>query len=111
MDYTKLKNTRFMKFIKLRDRIGFALALIVLIVYYVFLIAVGAFPEILGYMVGPSSVSLGLLIGLFIICLCIALTGLYTFMANKFFDKELESSLRELREKKILKDDKIGDEQ
>lgn len=108
MDYKKLESTRFAKFIKLRDRIGFALALIILLVYYAFLIAVGAFPEILGYMVGPSSVSLGLLIGLFIICLCIALTGLYTFMANKFFDKELASSLRELREAKILEEDKVG---
>lgn len=104
MDYTKLENTRFIKFVKFRDTFGLALAVIILVFYYAFVFAVGTFPEVLGYKLGPSSISLGLMLGAFIIITCIVLTGLYTFIANKFFDKELESSLRELKEAGILKE-------
>lgn len=107
IDKNRLKGSRFDKFIKLRSKFSLVLSLLILGIYILFLIAVGAYPNIqtLGYKIGPSSVSLGIVVGAFIIILCIVLTGLYTFVANKFFDKELQSSLRELREQKILKDE------
>ncbi|TLD80955.1 DUF485 domain-containing protein [Helicobacter sp. MIT 05-5293] len=89
---------KFRNFVSFRNKISLILSLIVLGCYYVFIVGVGMFPEILGYRLGPSSVTLGILVGMFLIALCVIATGLYTFLANWYFDKDQESIIEELKE-------------
>ena len=53
-------------------------------------------PEILGYKLGPSSITLGIMVGIGLILLCIISTGIYTFIANYFLDKEQEEIIKSL---------------
>lgn len=68
---------RFKKFVSFRNKISLNLSLIVLICYYIFVLGIGLMPEILGYKLGPSSITLGIMVGIGLILLCIISTGIY----------------------------------
>lgn len=55
--------SNFKKFVSFRNKISFYLSLIVLIYYYIFISGVGLTPEILGYKLGPSAITLGIMAG------------------------------------------------
>lgn len=93
---------KFYEFVKFRNKISLILSLVILVCYYLFIISVGMFPEILAYRLGPSSITLGIICGLFIIALSIIATGLYTFLANTYFDRDQNRILNELAESGAL---------
>ena len=95
---------RFRQFVSFRNKFGLTLAIAVLICHYGFIIGVGFFPEVLGYRLGPSSITLGIMFGIFLIVLSIVLTGIYTLFANKYFDKEQEEVIDELRQNGLIED-------
>lgn len=104
MESEKVQNAkrRFQKFIAFRNKFSVALAVVILVCYYAFVASVGFFPEVLGYRLGPSSITLGILLGVSIIILSIVSTGIYTLFANKYFDKEQAEVLEELEKSGIL---------
>lgn len=95
---------RFYKFVSFRNKFSLYLSLVILVCYYAFIASVGFFPEILGYRLGPSAVSLGIILGVFIIVLSIVSTGIYTLFANKYFDKEQAEVLEELDRVDLVKE-------
>ncbi|EPB0781502.1 DUF485 domain-containing protein [Campylobacter coli] len=102
---------RFKKFVSFRNKISLNLSLIVLICYYIFVLGIGLMPEILGYKLCPSSITLGIMVGIGLILLCIISTGIYTFIANYFLDKEQEEVIKSLENEGLLdalKDGKIN---
>ena len=96
--------TRFYKFVSFRNKFSLYLSLIILVCYYAFIASVGFFPEILGYRLGPSAISLGIILGVFIIVLSIVSTGIYTLFANKYFDKEQAEVLEEMDRVGLVKE-------
>ncbi|WP_299549086.1 DUF485 domain-containing protein [uncultured Helicobacter sp.] len=98
----------FKKFVSFRNKVALWLSAVVLVCYYVFVLSIGLFPEILGYRLGPSSITLGIMVGIFLIVLCIVVTGLYTFFANQYFDKQQDEILLNLEESGALEDLKNG---
>lgn len=107
LDYKKSVE-EFKNFVSLRNRVALWLSVIVFVGYYAFLIGVGSFPQVLGYRLGPSSITLGIMIGIFLIILCIIVTGLYTFFANQYFDRRQNEILKELEKTGALEDLKNG---
>ena len=107
-----MKNDEVMKkfrdFISLRNRVSLVLSLVILVLYYAFIVGVGSFPEILGYRLGPSAITLGIIVGVCLIIICIVATGIYTFFANVYFDKAQEEALQELERSGLLEDLKEG---
>lgn len=96
--------SKFRQFVSFRSKISLVLSLVVLVCYYAFVLSVGLFPEVLGYRLGPSSITLGIIAGLFIIVLSIIVTGIYTFLANTYFDKDQENILNQLQESNLIQD-------
>ncbi|EAJ7105895.1 DUF485 domain-containing protein [Campylobacter upsaliensis] len=94
--------SNFKKFVSFRNKISLYLSLIVLICYYIFILGVGLMPEILGYKLGPSAITLGIMAGVGLIVLCIISTGIYTFIANYFLDKEQEEVLKNLEKEGLI---------
>ncbi|CAG9469541.1 DUF485 domain-containing protein [Campylobacter upsaliensis] len=94
--------SNFKKFVSFRNKISLYLSLIVLICYYIFILGVGLTPEILGYKLGPSAITLGIMAGVGLIVLCIISTGIYTFIANYFLDKEQEEVLKNLEKEGLI---------
>ncbi|RDU60960.1 DUF485 domain-containing protein [Helicobacter marmotae] len=92
----------FRQFVSLRNKISLILSLVIFCLYYAFVLGVGLFPDVLGYRLGPSSITLGILLGISLIVLCIVATGIYTFLANTYFDKEQDEILRQLEEQNLI---------
>lgn len=99
---------KFKRFVTLRNKVTITLSIVVLICYYVFVAGIGLFPDVLGYRLGPSSITLGIMVGIFLIILCILTTGLYTFFANKYFDKVQQEVIEDLEKSGALDDLKLG---
>ncbi|TLD92065.1 DUF485 domain-containing protein [Helicobacter magdeburgensis] len=93
----------FKNFVSKRNKISLVLSLVILVCYYIFILGVGLAPEVLGYRLGPSSITLGIIVGVFLIVLSVVATGLYTFLANSYFDKDQDEILRELEESDVIK--------
>ena len=93
---------RFYKFVSFRNKFCIYLSLVILVCYYTFVASVGFFPEVLGYRLGPSSITLGIMLGIGIIVISIASTGIYTLFANKYFDKEQAQIIEDLQESGAL---------
>ncbi|RQD67847.1 DUF485 domain-containing protein [Campylobacter hepaticus] len=106
----KQKNSilKFKNFVSFRNKICFYLSLIIIICYYIFILGIGLMPEILGYKLGPSSITLGIIIGIALILLCILSTGIYTFIANYFLDKEQEIIIQNLKNEGLIEALKNG---
>lgn len=98
----KNAKARFYKFVSFRNKFCVWLSLVILVCYYAFVASIGFFPEVLGYRLGPSSITLGIILGIFIIVLSIVSTGIYTLFANKYFDKEQAEILEDLQESGAL---------
>ncbi|BCZ17208.1 hypothetical protein NHP190003_04900 [Helicobacter sp. NHP19-003] len=88
----------------LRQKVSWVLAGVVFLCYYAFVLGIGLFPQVLAYRLGPSAITLGIVAGAFLILLCIALTGLYTFLANEHFDTRQAQILNKLQESGALKE-------
>ncbi|WP_290143000.1 DUF485 domain-containing protein, partial [Helicobacter japonicus] len=60
----------FRQFVSFRNKIALVMSVVILCAYYIFVLGVGLFPEVLGYRLGPSSITLGIIVGIFLIALC-----------------------------------------
>lgn len=98
----KSAKARFYKFIAFRNKFCIWLSMLILVCYYAFVVSIGFFPEVLGYRLGPSSITLGILWGIAIIVTSIVSTGIYTLFANKYFDKEQGEIIEDLKETNLL---------
>ncbi|MFC3847448.1 DUF485 domain-containing protein [Helicobacter baculiformis] len=87
----------FREFVSLRNKVCWWLSIIVFLCYYAFVLSLGLFPDVLAYRLGPSAITLGIIAGVFLIVLCIALTGLYAFLANTYFDRTQAEILEQLK--------------
>ncbi len=87
-DEQKKAFEHFESFVNFRNRFSLVLSVVLLIVYYSFMAVVGLFPHVLGYTIGPTVVTVGIVVGVAIIVIAIIMTGIYTFVANKYFDRE-----------------------
>ena len=105
-----IKNTmlRFNEFNASKNKFSLVLSLVVGVIYYIFVFCVGMFPDVLGYKIGPSSITLGILSGLAIIIISVVTTGIYAYVANKHFDREQDEIIEEMKECGIIKDGELA---
>ncbi|PAF50924.1 hypothetical protein BKH43_03450 [Helicobacter sp. 13S00401-1] len=104
MHINKKKAPLFFDFLRVRRNISMVLTIVIFITYYGIMICVGFFPDFLGIRIGDSSVSLGIIFGLSFIVLSIILTGVYTYIANTFFDRELKEALDQMKQNHLIDD-------
>lgn len=107
----KQKNAilRFKNFVSFRNITSLVLSIVIFFFYYLFVVGIALFPEVFAYRLGPNSITLGIMSGIFLIVLSIIATGIYTFIANYSFDKEQEESLADLENADILEKLKKGE--
>lgn len=77
---------RYRTLVSRRSRFGWTLTAIMLIAYFAFLLLIAFDKEALAQPIGGGGVSLGIPIGLGLILLAIALTGIYVARANREYD-------------------------
>lgn len=89
-------------FVSKRNKISTTLLIIVLVCYYLFVVGVGAFPDVLGIKIDGSYITIGIYSGIGIILVCFITTGIYTYVANKYFDKWQNEVLKKIESSNLL---------
>ena len=93
-----INNQDFKSLVRKKSYVSWLLSAITLLTYFSFILLVAFFPEVLGHKISDESIiTIGIPIGVSIILLAFASTGIYVFIANKEFEQT---------EKKILKKNK-----
>jgi len=89
---------RYQELISTRRRFALTLTALILIIYYGFILTIAFAPSLLGVPIAPGAVmTIGIPVGLLIICSAFILTGIYVVRANARFD-ELTSAIQENRQ-------------
>jgi len=83
-----INNQDFKSLIRKKSYVSWLLSAITLLTYFSFILLVAFFPEVLGHKISDESIiTIGIPIGVSIILLAFASTGIYVFIANKEFDQ------------------------
>ena len=83
-----INDKNFKSLVKRKSYISWLLSAITLLTYFSFILLVAFFPEVLGHKISDESIiTIGIPIGISIIILAFASTGIYVFIANKEFDQ------------------------
>lgn len=91
------RNSKFVQLVSERTRFSWQLTIAMLVVYYGFIGLIAFDRELLAVKVGGTA-SLGLYLGVAVIIIAFALTGIYVARANSRYDKladELKRSLNQ----------------
>lgn len=102
---------KFNEFNSKRNSFSLALSMIIMVLYYVFILCVGMFPNFLGLKLGQTSLTVGIVGGLGIIIISIITTGIYVYKANTQFDKEQEQILNQMQSFGIIQDNQLINEE
>lgn len=99
MNYQKeadiLKDAKFIKMVKLRNRFAICLSLIVLVIYFAFMGVATFQPEFLARSFSHSVITVGIPVAAFVILFSWLVTGVYIWMANQYFDRKKEQLKKE----------------
>ena len=83
-----IRSEDFKSLIKRKSFISWLLSAVTLLTYFFFILLVAFFPEVLGLKISSKSIiTIGIPIGVSIILLAFASTGIYVFIANREFDQ------------------------
>ncbi|WP_315763278.1 DUF485 domain-containing protein [Sphingomonas sp. Y38-1Y] len=86
---------RYRDLVRRRNRFGFVLTAIVLVVYFGFILLVAFDKPLLAAPIAGGATSLGIPIGIGIILLSVVLTGVYVRRANTDYDAALAAIVAE----------------
>ncbi len=85
-----LRDPAFVELEQKRNKLGWTLTAIILVIYYGFILLVAFSPSTLAMPLGGMTMSLGLPLGVGIILVSILVTGIYVRRANSVFDALVE---------------------
>lgn len=90
----------YIRLVRLRRLWGFSLSAVMLAAYLVFILLIAFKPALLGTPIAAGSViSIGIPLGLGLIVLAVALTGVYVHLSNTLFDPLTEATLKKAAKK------------
>ncbi len=91
-----IQSPAFQKMMRTKNRVVFSLSLLTLVAYCLFFLAIAWLPEWMGQpMFSTSTISKGIWLAVFSVIFAVLISGIYTWWANKYFDKELLQVLKE----------------
>ena len=90
-----VQSERFRDLMRKRWSVSIILTVLLFIIYYGYILIVGYGKEFLGMKVGVYT-NYGIILGVLVIVLSWALTGIYVIWANNVYDKEVDAIKKEL---------------
>ncbi|BDY13742.1 DUF485 domain-containing protein [Hydrogenimonas cancrithermarum] len=97
-------NPKYQMLVKKRSKFAWTLSIIMLVVYYAFILTIAFDPHLLGIPLEEGKVTtIGIPVGVAIIVIAFALTGIYVKRANGEFD-DLSREVKAELEKELAKD-------
>lgn len=80
------QHPKYKELVRSRNRVGWTLTIIMMVVYYGFIYLVAYEKEFMARPLSSGTTSLSVTIGIGVILMTVSLTGLYVFIANRKFD-------------------------
>ena len=81
-------NPKYHEMVSKRNRFGWMMAILMLVIYYAFIMTIAFAPQVLGRPISDTSViTIGIPVGLGVIVFAFLLTGIYVYRANTVFDR------------------------
>lgn len=90
-------NPKYQELVSKRSSFAWTLSVIMLVIYYAFIMIIAFNPEILGAKTGEGVMTVGIPVGIAIIIIAFALTGIYVKRANGEFDELAQQVKDELK--------------
>jgi len=90
-----VQSERFKALMRKRWTVSAILTIILFVIYYGYILVVGYGKAFLGVKVGVYT-NYGIILGVLVIVLSWALTGIYVIWANNVYDKEVDAIKKEL---------------
>jgi uncharacterized membrane protein (DUF485 family) len=90
-----VQSDRFKALMRKRWSVSIILTTLLFIIYYGYILVVGFGKEFLGQKIGVYTNN-GIVLGVLVIVLSWALTGVYVIWANNYYDKEVDAIKKEL---------------
>ena len=90
-----VQSERFKSLMRKRWTVSAILTIILFVIYYGYILIVGYGKTFLGVKVGVYT-NYGIILGVLVIVLSWALTGIYVIWANNVYDKEVDAIKKEL---------------
>ena len=76
----------FRELVDKRKHFAWALSAAMLVIYFGFILIIAFVPKLLAIPIGDGVITVGIMVGLFIIVSAFVLTGIYVYRANSEFD-------------------------
>ena len=90
-----INSREFKSLTKRKSFVSWILSAVTLLIYFSLILLIAFFPEVLGIRISDESIiTVGIPIGVSIILLAFASTGIYVFIANREFDQTEQRILR-----------------
>ena len=89
------ENPKFEELVRARSNLANILSVAMMAIYFAFVLTVAFGKEFLGMPIGDSVISIGIPLGLLVILLAFALTGIYVSQANARFDRLTKEIIEE----------------
>jgi uncharacterized membrane protein (DUF485 family) len=90
-------NPKYQELVSKRSKFAWTLSVIMLVIYYTFIMIIAFKPEVLGAKTGDGVMTIGIPVGVAIIMIAFALTGIYVKRANGEFDELAQQVKDELK--------------
>ena len=91
-------NPAYQELRRKRNRLGFSLTLLMLVVYYGYVALIAFDKELLAKPIGAGVTTLGIPIGMGVIIFSVIITGLYVRRANNEFDQLTRDILKGIKQ-------------
>lgn len=92
-----LAHPKYQELVRRRTKVSTAFFGATLLIYAGFILTMAYLPEVFAQPLGPNwTMSVGLFIGLLVVCSAVILIALYTYYSNKVFDPLLEAILKDV---------------
>ena len=91
------RNPNYIALVRQRSTLGWALAAIMLIIYFGFILLIAYAPKFLGTPIGAGVMTIGIPIGLAVIVSAFLLVGIYVLRANATYDRLTREIVEESR--------------
>lgn len=89
------KDLRYQGLVRLRSKISWILSLVVVAIFFGYMLLVAFAGPFLGTPIGTMTTTIGIPIGLFVIVSGVGLTAAYVAIANRRFDAEAATVLKD----------------
>lgn len=93
-----MNHPKYQELVKRRTKVSMGFFIATLIIYSSFILTMAYLPDVFAAPLGDGwTMSVGLFIGLLVVCSAVILIALYTYYSNKVFDPLLEQVLEDVK--------------